>query len=124
MLCELRPWINKEYLGSYLFVWFYLPNRNLPLYSCSRIIVLHACSILIHLLIYFSLDLQAYILLFVCTLWEIIVQVKPTFNYFLPFHPYKLKFETLLDTFKIHNFVVLVCQYFIFWRVNDVTKLS
>ena len=34
---------------------------------------------------------------------------------FLTFYPYKLKFETLLDTFKIQNLVVLVCQHFNFF---------
>ena len=42
------------------------------------------------------------------------VQIRPTFNNFLTFYPYKLKFEKLLDTFKIQNLAVLVCQHFIF----------
>ena len=29
------------------------------------------------------------------------VEIPPTFNNFLTFYPYKLKFETLLDTLKI-----------------------
>ena len=37
-----------------------------------------------------------------------------TFNNFLTFYPYKLKFKTLLDILKIQNLVVLVCQHFNF----------
>ena len=33
-------------------------------------------------------------------------QIGPTFNNFLTFYSYKLKFEALLDTFKIRNLVV------------------
>ena len=39
------------------------------------------------------------------------VQIGPTFNNLLTFYPFKLKFETLLDTLKIQNLVVLVCQH-------------
>ena len=35
-------------------------------------------------------------------------------NLFLTFHPYKLKFETLLTTFKLQKLVVLFCQHFDF----------
>ena len=43
------------------------------------------------------------------------VQIRPTFNNFLTFYPYNLKFETLLDAFEIQNLVVLVCQHFYFF---------
>ena len=56
------------------------------------------------------------------TMGNFFVQIGSTFNNFLTCYPYKLKFETLLDTFKIKNLVVLVVNILIFWRENDVKK--
>ena len=42
------------------------------------------------------------------------VQIGPTSNNFLSFHPYKLKFEKLLDTFQIQNLVIFSLSTFYF----------
>ena len=50
------------------------------------------------------------------------------FKKFLTFYRYRLKFETLLDIFKIQNLVVLVCHHFNFlagkWRHKMDLKFS